>query len=255
MCPQKVSPEIELEVIRIYTTPAADGTWIGSVTIARSLGITGTTVQSIVRRNGLQVRSAVESHSRGKRCKPVVNLPPEGEKPPLCKCGCGKQVIWNQRKNRWNIYVEGHYRKDLPYKDPEWLRREYESGRTLKDIGDECGVNQTTVIKFMRKYNIPIRPQPVSLALSGAVRGERNPAWKGGVSKWQYAYDWKRVMRIVRKRDNYTCQICRVQFPKTSKILHVHHMDGNKLNNALTNLVTVCASCHPKGKRKENGHL
>jgi len=35
------------------------------------------------------------------------------------------------------------------------------------------------------------------------------------------------------------CEICR----KSDKI-HVHHRDGNPLNNATDNLQTLCASCH-----------
>src|SRR5258708_34981357 len=42
------------------------------------------------------------------------------------------------------------------------------------------------------------------------------------------------------KRDNFTCQIC-----GSKKNLIVHHYDGDRLNNILSNLVTLCRECHP----------
>ena len=117
------------------------------------------------------------------------------------------------------------------------------------------GVNSSVVRKFMRKFGIEMRTTSETLIVNGSMLGSNNPAWKGGIAKWNYAPNWKRIAHDIRKRDNYTCQICMTSFPKSSKILHVHHMDGDKFNNAPTNLVTVCATCHPKGKRKENGHI
>ena len=47
-------------------------------------------------------------------------------------------------------------------------------------------------------------------------------------------------------RDSYRCQMCGV----TSDILHIHHKDGlgqgktKKPDNGLSNLITLCPSCH-----------
>lgn len=250
----KTSTKIEQEIIRLYTTPDKSGAWVGVQTIEKLVGISSTSVQNILKRNGIKMRNAVESHANGKRCKPIKNLPP-GE-PPLCKCGCGNRVAWNRRKNSWSIYGMNHRGKDAPYKDPEWLRHQYEDlKRMAQSIAQDFNVDKATIFRHLRKFGIPVRPQRESLALSGAVRGVNNPAWKGGIAQWAYAHNWKRIARSIRKRDNYTCQVCKVQFPKSSKLLHVHHMDGDKFNNDFSNLVTVCATCHPKGKRKENGSI
>lgn len=182
--------------------------------------------------------------------RPIKNIPPAGQCAPLCKCGCGNPVIWNRRKNRWNVYVDGHYRKDAAYKYSGWLNHQYiDLHRPVTEIAADFGVNHTTIVKFLNKFGIPRRSYSEALLVNGKSRGANNPAWKGGIAKWSYAPGWKRIARKIRKRDNYTCQICKSQFPKSSKLLHVHHIDGNKFNNDESNLVTVCATCHPKGKR------
>lgn len=246
----RLSKSIEQEVIRMYTTPATDGTWTGNVTIARTLGIAHGTVTNILKRHGVPTRNTREAYANGKRSKPITHLPPEGEKTPKCKCGCGLSVAWNQRKNRWNAYVVGHYRKDRPYKHEDWLREQYETNhRSVYDIADECGVDRSAIQNFMEKFGIKARTTSETLLLNGSMSGPKNPAWKGGVSEWEYPSGWKRIAASIRKRDNYTCQICFTQFSKTSKLLHVHHKDEDKMNCDPDNLVSVCATCHPKGKR------
>ena len=60
-----------------------------------------------------------------------------------------------------------------------------------------------------------------------------------------------RVRQLVLTRDNYTCQVC----GQTPDILFVHHRDHNgykttnKPDNSLSNLITVCPSCHVKHHR------
>ena len=50
----------------------------------------------------------------------------------------------------------------------------------------------------------------------------------------------------IRKRDNYTCQLCNTQFDKRSSYLNVHHIDYNKMNCEEWNLITLCHQCNAK---------
>jgi radical SAM superfamily enzyme YgiQ (UPF0313 family)/5-methylcytosine-specific restriction endonuclease McrA len=79
------------------------------------------------------------------------------------------------------------------------------------------------------------------------MRGCKNPAWKGGISKiyQQYPVEFsKRLKKKVKIRDNYTCQECG-EFRKGKK-LDIHHIDYDKNNNILCNLICLCSTCHTK---------
>lgn len=239
----RLSWEQRDEAVRLYTTPLEDGTWLGIPTIARQFGVTPQSVRNILRKHGVALRSSREAFAQGKRTKPIKNVPPPGQPAPSCKCGCGAVVAWNQRKNRWNVYVEGHYRQEALYKNRDWLHAQYVTAkRTLEDIAAECGVGAGPINHFMAKFSIPVRD--ASDAHAGRQAGAKNPAWRGGIAKWNYTSDWKRVARRIKRRDGYACQVCGKSFPKTSKLLHVHHGDGNRSNNDDSNLLSLCATCH-----------
>jgi hypothetical protein len=45
----------------------------------------------------------------------------------------------------------------------------------------------------------------------------------------------------IRKRDNWTCQLC-----NKKRSTNCHHIDENKSNNIIDNLIVLCRSCHSK---------
>ena len=50
----------------------------------------------------------------------------------------------------------------------------------------------------------------------------------------------------LRKRDNYTCQMCGLPECENFRKLDIHHIDYNKRNNLPSNLVSLCVACNSK---------
>lgn len=61
-----------------------------------------------------------------------------------------------------------------------------------------------------------------------------------------YTLDWQKISREFRKEKEYTCENCRIKINKPSdrRFIHVHHKNGNKLNNRRHNLECLCVLCH-----------
>jgi len=86
-----------------------------------------------------------------------------------------------------------------------------------------------------------------SKTLKGTRRGANNPAWRDGKSFEPYGETWTLELREqIRKRDNYVCQMPSCEMVQDKRPHDVHHIDYNKKNDNLLNLLTLCVSCHAK---------
>jgi hypothetical protein len=75
-------------------------------------------------------------------------------------------------------------------------------------------------------------------------RGRNNPAWRGGRSNEPYSLEFNEAKKAhIRKIDNYTCLGCGMTEEEhlivLGMVLHVHHVDYNKMNCNDDNLVTM----------------
>jgi len=65
-----------------------------------------------------------------------------------------------------------------------------------------------------------------------------------------YSKEFYEMQSIVKRRDKFTCQFCKCNRFESFMIfgvpLYVHHIDYNKKNNKLNNLITLCCKCHGK---------
>lgn len=81
--------------------------------------------------------------------------------------------------------------------------------------------------------------------LAASKMGVSNPMWNGGISKFPYPFAFnKQLKEIIRKRDKGTCQICYKQ--ENGREHFIHHIDYDKNNLDLLNLILICHSCHSK---------
>ena len=76
---------------------------------------------------------------------------------------------------------------------------------------------------------------------------EKNPNWKGGLSFEEYGLEFDNPLKEqVRFRDGYKCKLCGCSQLENAKQLDVHHIDYNKKNVDINNLISLCRSCHIK---------
>jgi endogenous inhibitor of DNA gyrase (YacG/DUF329 family) len=88
------------------------------------------------------------------------------------------------------------------------------------------------------------------------LRGSNHPDWRGGTIDY-YGLNWLQQARCARERDGYRCQVCGISGDELR--LDVHHIvpfrafgyvrsenDHYLRANRLSNLITLCLSCHPR---------
>lgn len=75
--------------------------------------------------------------------------------------------------------------------------------------------------------------------------GELCPNWLGGISTLPYPFDFnEELKKLIRERDNNTCQLCDKKQEESGRKLCIHHIDYDKDNCDFSNLISLCRGCH-----------
>lgn len=124
--------------------------------------------------------------------------------------------------------------------EDEEIKKIYEiGGYTSLQIAAAYDCNNTTILESLRRTGAEIRDP--------RRPGENNPSWSGGVSNDPYPFEFDEALKeFIRNRDGYACQFCGETGEGSGKKLPVHHIDYDKSNLDLSNLITLCNSCNSR---------
>lgn len=116
-------------------------------------------------------------------------------------------------------------------------------GIPLKKRGAQPG-SKNTVHAAMRNGNWRdlAKRTDVRFKISRAKMGPKNAMWKGGKTPPNWHRSELRRLGV----DLTTCSEC----PARTRLIHVHHKDGNRGNNDPSNLEVLCPKCHGHAHRK-----
>lgn len=77
--------------------------------------------------------------------------------------------------------------------------------------------------------------------------GEEHIFWNGGSSFEPYSPEFNNIFKEkIRERDLFECKLCGISQEENGRKLSVHHIDYDKNNLKINNLISLCLSCHTK---------
>ncbi len=93
------------------------------------------------------------------------------------------------------------------------------------------------------KYQVYCSKRCAEIGHSRLMAGLHNPKWKNGATPLRQqphsAKAYRTMRPFVLARDRHACVVC-----GEAAHLNVHHIDNWPMNNAASNLVTLCSKCH-----------
>lgn len=79
--------------------------------------------------------------------------------------------------------------------------------------------------------------------LQNTLKKENHPLWLGGISNGDYGFEFNSELKqVIKENYKFTCQLCLIE----TTLLDIHHIDYDKKNNDIDNLIPLCKKCHGK---------
>lgn len=168
----------------------------------------------------------------------------------VCK-QCGEKFVVSPSLERLKFCSHKCYWKNLEGKPNFALRKRITIQCKICNKKMDVPLNLSNKKYCSRKCKdislIGKRVSPQTEFQKGIHSKEKHYNWRGGISKEPYPFDFDDELKeLIRKRDNYKCQLCSVPQEECLKKLSIHHIDYDKSNLDPKNLMSLCNNCNLK---------
>lgn len=226
-----------------------------------------------------------ENRKKNSRLQEGYRLYEEG-KQYFCICGCNQGILFKKRYRYTGVprYINGHNptilsdegRKKLSLQRKPRTEKEkkaistgtrlamqnLEVRKKISDSRKGKGHKHTEETKrILSKNNIgELNPfygknhfKEQKQMWSKQRSGSNNPNWQDGKSFEPYGLDFNRKLKKqIRVLYNFKCVECNYDEKELGYKLHIHHIDYNKKNNDILNLIPLCRPCHAQTNFNRN---
>jgi len=147
------------------------------------------------------------------------------------KCGVCAVTVGNwMRRHDIERRDRGHVSSDARYRDAEWLHEQYhENELSQAEIANKCGIDQTTVSRWMRRHDIERRHINCRTGV-GIVAEDGYQMWhESSLSKHVLIH---RLLAVAEYGFDAVCD------------MEVHHQNGIKWDNRPDNIEVLTPSEH-----------
>jgi len=153
----------------------------------------------------------------------------------ICKTEYSVKLV-NNKSRFCSLSCVGKYQKNRSKISPEKLKRTEKSCEV-------CGATYSVPTAHEKRHYCCSRECSYKRR-SQNTKGEQNPSWSGGLSRFPYPWNFREISNNVIKRDGFKCQ--NPYCSGNDLRMTAHHINYDKQDCRLENLICVCSSCNSK---------